>query len=223
MRDLVIVGAGGHGRETLDIVEALNAEAPTWQFVGFVDDGSPDLDRLRRRGATLLGPVDVLADLDADHALAVGGGPTRVAALDRLRRLRPGREAVTLVHPRATLGGDNRIGPGSLVAAGCHVTTNVRIGAYTHLNVGTSVHHDSVVGDLVTLSPGVLVNGDVVVGDEAWLGPGAIIGRGVSVGPGAVVGAGAVVLADVGPGERVGGVPARPLVSEGVGGSGDDG
>ena len=45
MRDLVIVGAGGHGRETLDIVEAINADALTWNFLGFVDDGEVVADR----------------------------------------------------------------------------------------------------------------------------------------------------------------------------------
>ena len=49
MRELVIVGAGGHGRETLDIVEAINAVKPTWEFAGFVDDGKIIADRLERR------------------------------------------------------------------------------------------------------------------------------------------------------------------------------
>ena len=48
MRELVIVGGGGHGRETLDIVEAINAVEPTWAFAGFVDDGEIIADRLER-------------------------------------------------------------------------------------------------------------------------------------------------------------------------------
>ena len=46
---LVIVGAGGHGRETLDIVEAINEQTHVWHFLGFVDDGPVVQDRLDRR------------------------------------------------------------------------------------------------------------------------------------------------------------------------------
>ena len=59
MRELVIVGAGGHGRETLDIVEAVNAVEPTWEFAGFVDDGEIIADRLERRDASLLGTTEI--------------------------------------------------------------------------------------------------------------------------------------------------------------------
>src|SRR4051812_45322452 len=58
---IVIIGAGGHGRELLDVVDALGS----WSFLGFIDDGSPDLDVLARRSAPLLGPVSALEHLDA--------------------------------------------------------------------------------------------------------------------------------------------------------------
>jgi sugar O-acyltransferase (sialic acid O-acetyltransferase NeuD family) len=211
MRDLVIVGAGGHGRETLDVVEAVNRIEPTWNVIGFLDDGEPDSERLARRGTSVIGSVDDIAHLDADHVVAVGGGPARRRVVDRLAALRPDRAAVTLVHPHAVIGSDDRLGVGVIVAAGSHVTTNVTVGDHTHVNVGSSVHHDSVLGELVTLSPRTLVNGDVTIGDDVWIGPGAVIGRGVAIGDHAVVGAGAVVLDDVAAGARVAGVPARLL------------
>jgi sugar O-acyltransferase (sialic acid O-acetyltransferase NeuD family) len=210
VRDLVIFGAGGHGRETLDIVEAINARTPTWNFLGFVDDGDPDRERLHRRGTDVIGHSTCLADLDADYVIALGDGGLRRSVHAVLSAY--GRAAATLVSPHAILGGDNRFGPGVLVAAGAHVTTNVTIGAHTHLNVGVVVHHDCEIGEFVTISPGAFLNGDVRIGDDAWIGPGAIITRGVSIGSGAVIGAGSVVLGDVPDAERIGGVPARPLL-----------
>jgi sugar O-acyltransferase (sialic acid O-acetyltransferase NeuD family) len=211
MRDLVIVGAGGHGREVLDVVEAINRTHPTWRVAGFLDDGAPALDRLERRGVTWRGDTEMLATLDESVAIAVaiGDGGARRAVAGRLAH--SGHTAVTLVHPGATVGGDNRLAAGVLIAAGCHVTTNVTIGAHSHLNVATLVHHDCVLGAFVTLSPGVIVNGDVALGDDVWIGPGAVIGRGVTVAKQAVIGAGAVVLDDVPEGDRVAGVPARTI------------
>ena len=53
MRELAIVGCGGHGRETLDVVEAINGVDRQWRFAGFVDDAPQHLDRVERRHATV--------------------------------------------------------------------------------------------------------------------------------------------------------------------------
>jgi sugar O-acyltransferase (sialic acid O-acetyltransferase NeuD family) len=209
---LVIVGAGGHGRETLDIVEAINAAAvgrgdePPIELLGFAAEEA-DGARLARRGAVLLGPPAVVADLDADYVLGIGSSPARQALDAELSAL--GCHAATLIHPAASLGSDLRIGDGVLVAAGGRITTNVTIGRHSHVNVNAVVSHDSVIGDHVTLSPGVLVNGDCRIDDGAFLGTAAVLVRGRAVGAGAVIGAGAVVVSDVPPGVTAVGVPAR--------------
>jgi sugar O-acyltransferase (sialic acid O-acetyltransferase NeuD family) len=211
--DLVIVGAGGHGRETLDVVEALVVADPSNapRFVGFVADGA-DEELLARRGAALLGASGALdatiERLGAGYHLAIGNGSVR-AQLDG--SVHPSRRdrAVTLVHPSATIGADNRISAGVLLAAGARVTTNVQLGRHTHLNVNAVVSHDAVVGDCVTLSPGVLLNGSVTIEDRAFLGTGAIVLPGRRVAHDAVIGAGAVVADDVPAGVIARGVPAR--------------
>jgi sugar O-acyltransferase (sialic acid O-acetyltransferase NeuD family) len=210
MTSLVIVGAGGHGRETLDIVEALNAAGDTtYKFVGFVDDGEVDAELLARRNATLLGGTDLLAELDVEYVIGIGDSATR-AVVDSLLTTHD-RHAATLVHPNAVVASDNRLDPGVLIAAGAHVTTNVHLGRHTHLNVGAVVSHDCRLGDHVTVSPGVYLNGDVTIEDGAFLGTGAVVTPGITVGAAAVVGAGAVVTGDVAAGTTVVGVPARQV------------
>jgi len=201
----VIIGAGGHGREVLDIVEAAGCRD---RFLGFVDDA--DLapvarERIARRDSTVLGGLAWLADRDDHYVIGIGTSSVRRRIDDRLGHDRP---APTLCHPSASIGSEVHLGPGVIIGAQSTVTTNVTIGRHSHLNVGCSVQHDSVLGDYVTMSPGVFVNGDVVIGSDVFFGTGAIVTRGCTVGDGAVVGAGAVVLADVPPGARVVGVPA---------------
>ncbi len=207
MTQLVVVGAGGHGREVLDVVEAINDVEPTYDVLGVVDDGEVDRARLARRGIELLGPTETVRDLDAVYVLGIGTGHTRARLDEQLTGW--GCEAVTLVHPMASIASDNRLAPGIVLAAGARVTTNVTLGRHTHLNVNAVVSHDCVVGDYVTLSPGAMVNGDVILGDRAFLGTGAVITPQRRVGEGAVVGAGAVVVADVAAGTTAVGVPAR--------------
>lgn len=207
MRDLVIVGAGGHGRELLDVIEAVNARTPTWRVLGFLDDGEPPLDRLARREVALLGGTDLLAGLDADYVVGVGDGEVRGHIDDAASS--SGHQAAVLVHPTASTGGDIGLEPGVVLCAGARVTTNVRLGRHTHLNIGAVVSHDSRVGDYVTLSPGALVNGNVVLEDRVLLGTAAVVTPGRRIGAGTWVGAGAVVVDDLPAGVVAIGVPAR--------------
>lgn len=203
---LVIIGAGGHGRETLDIVEARNDHEPTYDFVGFCAAGV-DQELIDRRGAELLGDLDVVRELDAAYVIGIGTSEVRRDIDTELRAT--DRDAVVLVHPAASTGSDLRIAPGVILAAGSRLTTNVELGRHTHLNVNAVVSHDCVVGDYVTLSPGVLINGNVTLGEGVFLGTGAIVLPGRTIGPWARIGAGAVVTEDVPPGRTVVGVPAR--------------
>lgn len=205
MRELAIVGCGGHGRETLDVVEAINGVDRQWRFAGFVDDAPQHLDRVERRHATVIGPVESIRGTDLLYVIGIGSCEVRA----RIDHTLGSSEAAVLVHPAATVASDNRLGPGTVVAAGARITTNVSLGRHVHLNVNAVVSHDCVVGDHTTLSPGVHVNGAVELGDRVFLGTGAIVLPGVRVGDDAVVGAGAVVTSDIAAGATVKGVPAR--------------
>ncbi|CAN5559654.1 acetyltransferase [soil metagenome] len=210
MNDLVIIGAGGHGRELFDTIAAINSVSPTWNVLGFVDDDPQHPDRIERLGTTVLGDVSWLES--TSHAFAFGVGSPAVRRELATRLTRVGGRRAEFVHPGAYVGLDVQLGDGVVLYDRCTVTTNVQIGAHTHLNVGCAVQHDSLVGDFVQFSPGVLVNGDCIIGDDVFLGNGAIITRGCVVGTGARVGAGAVVLDDVAPGTTVVGAPARPTL-----------
>lgn len=207
-----MIGAGGHGRELLDVVDTINRHAPDgdrWRLLGVVDDEpGHNLERLERRGVRWLGPISLLESSPAAYALGIGTSPVRrrlAAQLDAW-----GCTATTLVHPGASIGSDVRLGRGVVIYDRSVITTDVSIGDHTHLNVGCTVQHDSLVGAFVQFSPGVFVNGDCRLGDDAFLGTGAIITRGCAVGEGARVGAGAVVLGDVSPWTTVVGAPAGP-------------
>ena len=208
---IVIVGAGGFGREVHDVLEAINATGePAYEAVGFLDDGPVSKELLDERGMQLLGPIQALEHLPADvqYVVAIGDGRLRrridlwATSLERI--------APPLVHPRATLGRHGvSLSPGAVVCAGSIITTNVHIGRHVHVNLGVTVGHDAVIGDYVTINPNVSISGAAILEDAVSMGTGSCIIQGRRVGAETVVGAGAVVVHDIEPGVTAVGVPAR--------------
>ncbi|MDP8992210.1 MAG: acetyltransferase [Actinomycetota bacterium] len=209
MTRLVVIGAGGHGREVCDIVDAVNRAGSALELVGVVDERGDEQGLLIRRGITMLGGNEVLRSLDASYLIGVGSAEAR-RAVDELASA-AGLEPTSLVHPTAVLGSEVSIGPGFIAFPYAVVTTNVAMGRHVHLNVGATVSHDCTLGDYVTLSPGSHVSGNVRLGDGVTLGVGAVARQGVTVGDGTLVGAGGVVVDDLPPGLTAVGVPARPI------------
>ena len=200
MTTLGIIGAGGHGREA----HAFAVER--YETVVFADDNDVDTDRLGRIGAPLVVSLSELAARCDEAVIAIGDPAARRSVAGRIG---PDLPMTNLIADATTIGTDVTMAGGVLVYPGAVLTTNVRIGAHSHVNCGAVVSHDCRVGSFVSLSPGVLLNGAVTVEDGAFLGTGAIVLPGRTVGQGATVAAGAVVTSDVAPGATVRGVPAR--------------
>lgn len=205
---IVILGAGGFGREVLDVIEAANRLERTWHILGFVDDGQVDTALLDRRGARLLGNSEVLRDLDAQYVIGIGSPKLRRLFDERCAKF--GLQAASVVHPTATFGADFEHGPGFVATAHVSVTTNIRFGRHVHLNLNSTVGHDCTFGDFVTINPGANVSGNVHLDDDVTIGTGGAVIEGKHVGARTTVGAGAVVTTDL-PADCVAvGIPAKP-------------
>lgn len=212
-QSLVVVGAGGFGRETLDVVEALGETAgtPPFELLGVLDDAPrpENLARLEALGAAYLGTVSAWLATGETAAFVVAIGSPAVRATVAARLEEAGLAAATLVHPRAGLGRATTLAPGTVVCAGAQISTNVTLGRHVHVNPNATIGHDSTLADHVSINPGAIVSGDVVVEEGVLVGAGAVILQGLAVGAGSLVGAAACVVRDVPPGATVKGVPAR--------------
>jgi sugar O-acyltransferase (sialic acid O-acetyltransferase NeuD family) len=209
-RPLLIVGAGGFGRETLEAVRACNLVQPTWDVVGFLDD-DPALQKRHVDGVPVVGRVDDLTRHPSAAAVVTIGNPSnftwRWRIVDRLGSP-PGRWTA-VVHPAASISVSARVGPGTVVLAGVVATTGVEIGAHVAVMPSVVLTHDDVVGDFATLGSGAQLAGGVTVGEGAYIGAGALIREQCRIGAWAQVGMGAGVTGDVPGGEVWAGLPAR--------------
>jgi len=211
-RPLVIIGAGGFGREVADVVHAINTagNGPVFELQGYIDDNLSDLSLLNRRGERFLGTCDDLPRY-ASAVFVVGvGNPAARRALDA-RAVKAGLDPATLIHPSATVGRDVQLGDGCIVCSHVSITTHVLLGRHTHLNLNCTVGHDVVVGDFVTVNPGATISGNVTLDDDVSVGTNAAVIQSVTIGPRSTVGAGAAVVRNVAADTTVVGVPARPI------------
>lgn len=209
---LVILGAGGFGREVLDVIEAINeggaaSEAQHFEVLGFLDDGHPESATLAPYDVKHLGSTAELGAMPRDVGFVVGiGNPT---LRRRLVEEHADRSQPALVHPSVTMGRAVTVGSGSVVCAGVRLTTNITIGRHVHLNLNSTVGHDARVHDYVTVSPLVAISGFVTLESEVMIGTGVTLNPGVTVGVGSAIGSGAAVLRDVPSGVTAVGVPAK--------------
>jgi sugar O-acyltransferase (sialic acid O-acetyltransferase NeuD family) len=208
---LIILGTGGSAFDVLDVIEAINAQAPRWEVAGFLDDS-------RSQGSRYLG-FDVLGRLSdalrfSDHFFI------NVIGSDQSYRRRPeilastGLTAdrfATLVHPTATVSSRAQLGRGVYVNHGVSVGGGVRVGDQVCLGPGCIVGHETVIEAFTLLAPGAIVSGRVHIGNACYVGAGAMVRQNLHVGEQALIGMGAVVLHDVAPGCIVVGNPARIL------------
>ena len=208
---LVIFGAGGLGREVLLLLRQLNDAHPTWDLRGFYDDRAPATPTVA--GLPYLGTA---ADLDATTepvavAVAVGSPAGRAAVVARLTS--PQLSFPTIVHPGVALQPYQNIalGEGCIIQQDVKLMTDLTLGRFVFVNVGSIVGHDAVLEDFCSLMAHVDVGGGAHFETGCYLGTKATVIQGIRVGAYSTLGAGAVAVRNIPAGCTAVGVPAKVI------------
>lgn len=210
MKDLVVIGGGGLGRDAIDVVHALNADRPTWRIVGVLDDNlsSANASRLASMDIVHLGGVDAL-DTNTAVALCIGDPVSRVRLYQRLRpRV---HSFPSLIHPTSSIGSLFSHDEGLIALAGVTIGTNVSLGKHVHINARAVIGHDTTIADFVSVNPNATISGECSVGRASLVGASSVVLQQLRVGDRARVGASACVTKDVAEDSTVVGIPARAV------------
>jgi UDP-perosamine 4-acetyltransferase len=206
--DIVIIGAGGHGKVVLDVLRAAGKDRP----IAFID-ADTSLAGTSIGGVPVIGPANLLPKLRQQKVrgaiIAIGDCRARMEYADLVRE--QGFELVNAIHPTASVSPAATLGVNIVVAAQAAICTEANIADSVIINTAAVVDHECIVGPGVHIGPGAHVAGRVKIGTGAFIGLGANVIQCLTIGEYAVIGAGAAVIADVPARATAVGVPARVI------------
>lgn len=205
MKKLVIVGAGGFGKEVAWMAKRCGREV-----LGFLDS-TPDKQNTQVMGVEVLGPFDKANEyLDCEFVIAIGNPRSRKKIVDDFFHGNQYHFA-TLIDPSVIIGMDVLIEEGSVICAGSILTVNIEIGKHTIVNLNSTIGHDVRIKSFVTIAPNVSISGNVILDDYVEIGTNATVREKLYIQEGAMIGMGGVLTKDVPENHVMVGNPAKLL------------
>ncbi len=209
MKHLVIIGAGGLGRQMYAWAKECPGYNEDFDIKGFLDDNRNALKGFNGYPEVLdtIGMYEVQDD-DV-FALAIGENDDRKKCVSIIKE--KGGAFLTLVHPAAYVYCKENLGEGCFVTPLASIGVDVKIGPFCIIQGGAMIGHDAVIGSNVRIDCNVVCVGGIHIGNDVCIHTAAVINHGVKVGDGATVGAMSFVIRNVKPGTTVFGCPAKKL------------
>jgi sugar O-acyltransferase (sialic acid O-acetyltransferase NeuD family) len=210
MENIIIIGAGGFGREVKTLIDALNKINKSYTFLGYYDDAVPKGTLINN--FPVLGTIADLNTLETKMAVVLGiGDPTTKSKIIQLLTNKflffP-----TLIHPSVFISEDEvSIAEGCVICAGNIITCNITIKEFVTLNLMCTVGHDTFIDQFSSFMPSVNISGEVHIEQGVYVGTGAKIINQLTIGKSTIVGAGAVVSKSLPENCTAVGIPAKPI------------
>lgn len=209
MKNIVIVGAGGVGRETSLIIQQINELKSTWNLIGFIDDDVNSWGNVIN-GYPVIGGMDSLEKLSLDTyvVVAIANYEVKKRVVNKINNR---FKFATIVHPRVWLHDYMTLGEGTIIYEGAILTTNIKVGNHVIISPKCGIGHDSIIKDYVSLLWNVNVSGNDIIEEGVMMGSASTVIQGKRIGKGSTVGAGAVVIDNIDSYSTLVGVPAKVI------------
>ncbi len=208
MKQLLIIGARGFGREVYDLAMDCIEAGADFEVKGFLDEKTDALDGYEGYPPIVSSVEDY--DIQPNDVFICGLGAPEWRKVYTEKVLVKGGKFISLISPQAIVRRNAHIGEGCIVTHRSNISVDTHIGKHAAI-LSSGIGHDATVGDYSVLSGGVALNGYVEVGKEAYIGSHAIIAPHKRIGDNAYVGIGSVVINNVKSGHRVFGNPAKKM------------
>ena len=212
MKDIVIYGAGGFGREIACLIRLINEKSTEWNIIGFLDDNK-DLKGTVNEYGIVLGGADWINSYDKPISVVIAvGSPKAVECIAR-KITNPQVDYPNLFAPSVTFLDKEslRIGKGNLICTNCSISCNVSIGDFNMFNSYITIGHDVEIGNYNVVMPSCNISGGVKMGNTNFLGVQSVILQYIKIGDNTRIGANSVIMRKTKDGYLYIGNPAKRL------------
>jgi sugar O-acyltransferase (sialic acid O-acetyltransferase NeuD family) len=195
MDEIILVGAGGHARSCVDVIEL----SRQFKIAGFIE--KDETNSQGNLGYPIITTDDDLKELRKKYSYAlitvgqIKPSNIRVKLFQLLMKLDYTQPVI--ISPRAYVSKHAQIGDGSIIMHDSIVNANAKIGKNCIINNKTLIEHDAIIGDHCHIATGAIVNGEVTVGSKSLIGSGVVTIQCISIGSNCTIGAGVVLKSDI--------------------------
>lgn len=209
MKNLIILGAGGMGRQMYIFAQNCKGYGVDYIIKGFLDDNPHAMDGFEGF-PPVLGTVDEY-QIEKDDIFfnSIGDIAAKKVCINKI--LDRGGEFITLIHPTATITEGSRVGRGCMFSARSGLGIESSVGDFCLIQDNAIIGHDVHVGNFCRIDCNVVLIAGVKLDDEVCIHTSSVINHNVHIGEGAKVGALSFVIRNVKPGTTVQGNPAKRI------------
>lgn len=212
MKDIVIIGAGGLGREILDIIKAINYVNPVWNIIGFYDDAFT-LNTKVTEEYFCHGTIADLKKLNKKNIAVVFGIADREVVSSVVKELRENNNITfpNIIHPSVEINSNVRMGLGNVLAYGAFLSCDISLGDFNFLNIFVALGHDVRMGNFNALMPRVQISGNVILGDLNFFGMNSAVVQNHNIGSNNIINAFTLLSKTIKNDRKYFGIPGRRI------------
>lgn len=211
MENILIIGAGGFGREVEWLINRINnSNNNQWNLIGYVDDNIQKGTAITK--LKVVYNTDELLKLEekTNVVIAIGNAKVRKLIYNKIKENK-NLSFPNLVDPSAIIG-EVDMGIGNIICAGTIATVNIKINNFNIINLDCTIGHDDVLTDFITVYPSVNISGNTTINEVVEIGTGTQIIQGKNICSNVIIGAGAVVVKDIEEEGTYIGIPVKKII-----------
>jgi sugar O-acyltransferase (sialic acid O-acetyltransferase NeuD family) len=209
MKNLIIIGARGYGREVHDLAKDCSGYNTAYTIKGFLDDKSDALNDFDNY-PEIISSVEAYEVQENDvFVCALGSVQWKKHYIELI--LSKGGKFINLIHPTSFVNTNAVIGNGVIIFMYSNVSNDCVIEDFVTIQGFVGLGHDTKIGKWSHLNTYSFTGGFAVLEEEVCLHTRASVLPNIIVRKGATVGASSLAIKNVKEGTTVFGVPAKVL------------